>query len=117
MLADMQALITLLAAELQRPRAVSAHVSKHLTATYGVERVAGGTLPSQELAKLEDYEIDLILSPQFPPTLEDQAVVADVLGQESVPRAQWPELVRQLAARPTEAQLVTEDGQSQSVPL
>src|SRR5262245_53605570 len=64
-LGGMQTLLATLAAELERPRPVSSQVIKHLTATYAVEREAIGTFLAQELSKLEDYEIDLILSPLF----------------------------------------------------
>jgi hypothetical protein len=92
-------------------------VIKHLTATYAIEREAIGTFLTQELPKLEDYEIDLILSPLFTPSLADQAVAAELLGPTAVPREQWPKLIKELAARPTCARLVGEDGQTQNVPL
>jgi hypothetical protein len=69
------------------------------------------------MSKLEDYEIDLILSPLFTPTLCDQSVFAELLGRDAVPPEQWPALVQQLVARPTRAQFVTSDGLTHSVPL
>ena len=116
-LAGMQTLLAALATELERPRPVSGQVLKHVTVTYGVEREAVGVFLSQQLAELEDYEIDLILSPLFTPTLQDQAVIAELLGPTSIPREQWPGLVRQLTERPVSAHLLTEDGQSQTVLL
>ena len=106
-----------LAAELERPRAVTAQVADHVLGTYSIDRDALGSFLSTELPKLEDYEIDLILSPLFTPTLQDQAVFAELLGRERVPPEQWPALVRQLVARPTRARIVTEDGQVHLVPL
>ena len=58
---------------------------------------------------LEDYEHDLILSPLFTPKLADQAIFADLLGTETVPREQWPDVIQQLVSRPTRARLVTID--------
>ncbi len=113
----MPELLEPLAAELERPRELPAQVIHHLSGTYGIEREAIGPFLVNELPKLEDYEIDLALSPVFTPTLKDQAVFADLLGQESVPTAEWPGLMKQLVARPTRAQLVTEDGQKHFVPL
>lgn len=110
-------LLETLAAELERPRRLSAQVVNHLSGTYGLDRDAIGAFLVNELNKLEDYEIDLALSPVFTPTLQDQAVFADRLGQESVTAAEWPGLVQQLVARPTRARLVTEDGQIHYVPL
>ena len=110
-------LIEALAGELERPRDVSAQVVNHVIGTYGVDRDAVGTFLVGELSKLEDYEIDLILSPLFTPTLQDQAVFAALLGVESVPSTQWPALVQKLVARPTIGQFVPEDGNTHSVPL
>src|SRR5262249_44749845 len=70
-----------------------------------------------ELSNLEDYEIDLILSPVFTPKIADEAVFAELLGAATVPREQWTGLVRELEARPTRAQLVTPDGQRHTVIL
>jgi hypothetical protein len=106
-----------IACELERSREVSPQVVDHLLGSYGLSRDAIGPFLVKELPALEDYEIDLILSPLFTPTLRDQAVFAELLGRESIPSNEWPELIRQLIARPTCAQLVTEDQQTHSVRL
>lgn len=106
-----------LAAALERPREVSAQVSAHLVGTYSLTREAVGPFLADQLSKLEDYEIDLILSPLFTPTLRDQAVFAELLGHDSIPKAEWPALIQQLVARPTLAQLVTEDDVAHRVRL
>ncbi len=106
-----------LAAELERPRTVSAQVLHHLVGTYGITREKVGSFLIHELAGLEDYEIDLIFSPLFTPSLQDQAVFAEWLGRESVPATQWPGLIQPLLTRPTRARLVTEDQQTHSIPL
>ncbi len=103
--------------ELERPRELSARVVNYLRGTYDLDFDGIGPFLVKELPKLEDYEIDLILSPVFTPKLSDQAVFAELLGSDSVPPAQWPALIQQLAARPTRAQLVTSDGQRHSVTL
>ena len=106
-----------LATELERPRELTAQVIAHLCGNYGLERDALGRFLVSELARLEDYEIDLILSPLFTPTLADQAVFAERLGRDAIPVLQWPALIEQLVARPTHAQLVTSDGGKHSVYL
>src|SRR5215510_13838560 len=98
-------LIDALARELERPREMSARVLNYIGGTYGVDEDAIGDFLVNELPKLEDDEIDLILSPVFTPKLADQAIFADLLGRESIPRGQWPDLIQQLVARPTRAQL------------
>jgi hypothetical protein len=110
-------LLETLATELERPRELSARVVNYIGGTYDVDLDAIGAFLVDGLSALEDYEIDLILSPVFTPRLADQAVVAEVLGGEGVPREQWPGLIQQLVVRPTRAQLVTSDGKSHSVTL
>jgi hypothetical protein len=110
-------LIETIAGELERPRELSARVMNYITGHYGIDTFGIDAFLVDEIPKLEDDEIDLILSPVFTPKLADQAVFADLLGEESVPRDQWPALIQQLAARPTRAQLVTADGLHHSVGL
>src|SRR5262245_7060300 len=93
-----------LATELERPRELSARVLNYIEGTYSVDKDAVGVFLVQELPKLEDYEVDLILSPVFTPKLADQSIFADLLGSDPIPREQWPGLVQSLVARPTYAQ-------------
>src|SRR6266853_6666628 len=92
-------LIEALAAELERPRELSPRVLNYIEGNYGIEHDAIGVFLVKELPGLEDYEIDLILSPVFTPKLADQAVFADLLGRNSIPREEWPPLIRQLVER------------------
>ncbi len=116
-IALMSQLLASLVAELERPRDVSAQVVNHVAGTYGLSRDAVGLFLVNELPKLEDYEIDLILSPLFTPTLKDQAVFAELLGRDLVSANQQLELIAQLVERPTRAQLITEDRQMHLIPL
>ena len=86
----------MLASELERPGELSARVLNYISGNYEVDQAAVGAFLVEELPKLEDYEIDLILSPVFTPKLADQAVFAELLGGDSVPREQWPALIQQL---------------------
>jgi hypothetical protein len=106
-----------LAAELERPRELSPRVLNYIGGNYDVEHDGVGVFLVEELPKLEDYEIDLILSPVFTPKLTDQAVFAEILGRDDIGREEWPELIQQLVARPTYGQLVTLDGVAHSVKL
>jgi hypothetical protein len=110
-------LVEALAAELERVRELSPRVLNYISGTYGIDHDAVGAFLVDEMPKLEDYEIDLILSPVFTPKLTDQAVFADVLGGRSVPREEFPELIRSLVARPTRAQLLTPDNKVHAVAL
>src|SRR3954462_6587802 len=94
-------IIDALARELERPRELSARVLNYIGGTYNVDQDAIGTFLTRDLAKLEDYEVDLILSPVFTPKFADEAIFAELLGAGTIPREQWTDLVRQLAERPT----------------
>jgi hypothetical protein len=102
-------LLETLAEELERPREVTRQVSDHIWGTYEIDRDDVGNFLDTRLPDLEDYEHDLILSPLFTPKTADQALFAELLGKESVPKSEWPALVQQLAERPTRAQLITSD--------
>ena len=113
----MSKLLETLATELERPREVTRQVSDHIWGTYEIDRDAVGDFLDSKLPELEDYEHDLILSPLFTPKLADQALFAELLGNESVPKEQWPPLIQQLSSRPTRAQLITSDKQVHVVTL
>lgn len=113
----MQSFVPLLAGELERPRVLAPQVADHISSHYDVSRDQLGRFLSETLPGLEDYEVDLVLSPIFTPTLADQARLSDELDRRTLPASAWPDLVRALAARPTVAQLVTEDGVSHGAPL
>ena len=113
----MSTIVEILITELERPRELSARVLNYIGGTYGIDHDAVGAFLVEELPKLEDDDIDLILSPVFTPKLSDQVVVAESLGTKSIPRDKLQELVQQIAARRAVAQLVTPDGRAHSVPL
>src|SRR6185295_17159361 len=115
--ANVADLFETLVEELERPRDVTGQVVEHVGGTYDIERDAVGEFLDTKLPELEDYEHDLILSPLFTPKLADQALFAEVLGKESVSKAKWPEIIAQLAARPTKGQLITTDRSRHTVVL
>ena len=107
----MERLLELLAGELEQERNLPSQVARHLNATYGISRDAVGAFLEQELERLEDYEIDLILSPVFTPTLKDQAIFAPLLGKSGLTGAAIDALIQQLVARGTVAKLSADDGE------
>jgi hypothetical protein len=109
-------LLETLAVELERPRPLPARVLNYIGQTYGVDQDAIGPFLSDRLFELEDYEVDLILSPVFTPKLADQAVFAGLLDRDSVGSEQWPDLIEQLVRRPTRARLIDDVG-THIVPL
>jgi hypothetical protein len=113
----MERLFELLAGELERARDLPGQVARHLHDTYGVGRDAVGTYLDEELERLEDYEIDLLLSPVFTPSFQDQVLVAPVLGKEALTAKEIAALSQRLVDRGTSAALRTEDGQTHRVRL
>src|SRR5436305_15277405 len=95
-----------LAVELERPRELSPRVLNYISGNYDVENDGVGAFLADQLPKLEDYEIDLILSPVFTPKLTDQAVFAEILGRKQIAWDQWPKVIQELVERLTIAQLI-----------
>ncbi len=102
-------LLEKLAAELERPRELTPKVINYVSGTYGVDLDEVGAFLVDELFKLEDYEVDLILSPLFTPKLADQSAIAEFLGGESVSSEHVTELISQLEKRPTRAHVTSPD--------
>ena len=113
----MKQLIDLISLELERPRALTPQVIKHIAGTHGVGRDELSRFLEQDVPKLEDFEIDLLFSPLFTPSLQDQMPFAELLGASSVPRGQWAEIEEQLLQGPTRSCLLSEDGQEHRLEL
>jgi hypothetical protein len=113
---DLEKLVDALTTELERSRDLSGQVVRHVVGTYEIERDAIGPFLVERLSGLEDDEVDLILSPLFTPRLADQALFAQLLGRERLPRTGWPDIVRRLVERPVRARL-TIDGGTYVIPL
>ena len=103
-------LVERLAVELERPRVLSSRVVNYILQTYGLEQDGLGAFLTEGLQALEDYEIDLMLSPLFTPKLADQAIFAELLGRRSIPREQWPVLIDELVGRMTQGRLFDDSG-------
>ena len=113
----MQAFVDAVAAELERPRALLKQVVDHLASHYSVSRDELGAFFTSQLDALEDYEVDLLFSPLFTPTLTDQSLFSDLLDRQTLPASAWPVLLRKLIDRPTVAHLTTEDGITHGIKL
>jgi hypothetical protein len=92
-------------------------VADHAGSHYEVSRDELGGFLENRVAELEEFEMDLLFSPQFTPTLVDQEAFSGLLDRELLPRDRWEDLVAALVARPTVARLVTEDGAEHPVTL
>jgi hypothetical protein len=116
-LAVMKEFADAIAAELERPRPLGKQVSDHLCSHQSLSRDGIAVFLASETEKLEEYELDLIFSPLFTPSLEDQALYSELLDRSTLPASEWPALVQQLANRPVLSRLLTEDGQTSPVKL
>lgn len=113
----MQALLDLLARELERPRILPKQVLAIVSGTYGVARDGVGEFFDRQTPQLDDAEIDLLLSPVYTPKLADQAPFAALLARESVAPQAWPDLVAALEKRPTLGRVATENGSEHAIVL
>lgn len=113
----MQKFVDAIALELEKPRPLLKQVVDHASSRHEVSRDEVGRFLDEETAGLEDFEIDLLFSAQFTPTLIDQAEFAELLDTERLAASQWNELIEKLTERPTTAQLVTEDETTHAVQL
>jgi hypothetical protein len=89
----------------------------YISGHYMIDHDGIGAFLVDRLPSLEDDEVDLILSPVFTPKLTDQVIFANLLGRDSIPRNQWPNLIQQLVAKPIRARLTTPDGNTHTVTL
>lgn len=113
----MQLFVDAVATELERPRPLLKQVVDHLASHYSVSRDELGAFLTGQLDTLEDYEVDLLFSPLFTPTLPEQAVFSELLERQALPASEWPVLIRKLGDRPTVARLATEDGATHAIRL
>lgn len=113
----MQKFVEAIARELEKPRSLLKQVMDYVSSRHEVSRDELGAFLENEVDVLEDFEVDLLFSPQFTPTLVDQAAFSSLLDEERLPAVEWDALVNALAARPTVARLVTEDGAEHAVSL
>jgi len=116
-LGAMQKFVDTVAQELEKPRPLLKQVVDHAASRHEVSRDDIGSFLERAVKELEEYELDLLFSAQFTPTLVDQAAFSSLLDEELLPREKWAELVARLEARPTVARLVSEDGSEHAVEL
>ena len=90
----MQIFVDAVATELERPRPLLKQVVDHLASHYSVSRDELGAFLAEQLGALEDYEIDLLFSPLFTPSLAEQAAFSELLDHQTLPAGEWPALIQ-----------------------
>jgi hypothetical protein len=113
----MQKFVDAIAGELEKNRLLLNQVVDHVSSRHETSRDELGVFLEERVEGLEEFEIDLLFSAQFTPTLVDQSAFSELLDEEQLEREKWAALVAALTGRPTVASLETEDGQRHSVQL
>ncbi|MBG90092.1 MAG: hypothetical protein CMO80_24785 [Verrucomicrobiales bacterium] len=113
----MQEFVDAIVVELEKPRPLLKQVVDHVNSRHETSRDELGEFLENQVAELEDIEIDLLFSAQFTPTFSDQAAFSPLLDAERLERGQRDNLVQTLTNCPTVASLETEDGERHSITL
>ena len=113
----MQKFVDCVARELEKPRPILKQVVDHASSRHDVSRDEFGPFLENVVGGLEDVEIDLLFSPQFTPTLVDQAAFSPTIDEERLSEDRWSDLTAALTERPTVARLITEDGVEHAITL
>lgn len=101
--AGWEALQDRIQADLASPRPVTPQVSGHLQSHHGTAPGDEASFLQSRLSLIEEYEAELVLSPLFTPSLEDQARVSPLLSDPPPSAAAVEEMVDGLESRRIEA--------------
>jgi hypothetical protein len=80
----MQHIIDTFVQELTKVRPLSGQVMHYIHAHYLVPHDELPRFFAEEMPRLEEYEMDLIFSPMFTPTLDEQAVFSPLVDEETI---------------------------------
>lgn len=101
--AGWEALQDRIRADLAAVRPVTPQVSRHLQSHHGISPGDEASFLESRLPLLEEYEVELVLSPLFTPTQEDQARVSQLLSDPPPSAAAVEGLVERLENQGIEA--------------
>jgi hypothetical protein len=111
-------LATWIRSELAKPQVMRAQVLARLTDEFQCLTEDELTLFFEErFNQLEDYEVDLLLSPQFTARIEQQQAFSQQFTYAHYPKNQLDPLVEEILSTPTEAILNTPSGKAVHVAL
>jgi hypothetical protein len=108
-------LIKKLAEDLSRERVITPQVQEYIINQYGVNLEEFPSFFADRVPTLEDYELDLVFSPLFTPTLSDRAGYGVILGHEALGSDEVRGLIETLAQKPVYAHFLT--GHRQNIPM
>lgn len=101
-----------LAEDLSEERPISRQVQEYITDHYGYSVDDLPRFCTEKVAELEDYELDLVFSPLFTPTLEDRAEYMPILAEGHLPKADIARITKELVERSIYGHFITPDRQN-----
>jgi hypothetical protein len=114
---SLQALVNVIIQRLSLPRPLSLQVSTALADNYTVSEAEYEAFFANKLATLDDYEVDLVFSPQFTPKTDDLDVVFDCLGVQILTPVEMDTLIQQIVTAGVGMPLVLPSGSTVVLPL
>lgn len=105
-------LIKKLAEDLSRERVMTPQVQEYIINQYGVNPEEFAAFFADRVPGLEDYELDLIFSPLFTPTLSDRSGYGAILGAEALGTEEVRGLIETLVQKPVYAHFLVENRQN-----
>lgn len=114
---SLQALVNVIIQRLSLPRPLSLQVSTALADNYTVSEAEYEAFFANKLATLDDYEVDLVFSPQFTPKTDDLDAVFACLGVHVLTPAEMDTLIEQIVTAGVGMPLVLPSGSTVVLPL
>ncbi|CUT08110.1 hypothetical protein JGI9_01330 [Candidatus Kryptonium thompsonii] len=100
-----QKLIDMIEAELTKPRQITEQVLDNILSHYSYTLDQIDKFFAEEIANLEDYEIDILFSPIFTPKVQDKAMFSKILDEIEIDKDGVDEIVKELEKRSLRANL------------
>ncbi|MFN3135093.1 MAG: hypothetical protein ACK44H_05920, partial [Candidatus Kryptonium sp.] len=92
-------LIDMIEAELTKPRQITEQVLDNILSHYSYTLDQIDEFFAEEIANLEDYEIDILFSPIFTPKVQDKAIFSKILDEVEIEKGEVDEIVKELEAK------------------
>ncbi|HEY9745674.1 MAG TPA: hypothetical protein V6C99_05605 [Oculatellaceae cyanobacterium] len=103
-----------LKADLEAPRILTGQVTHAITSQYSLTTAELASFLVDKLPTLEEYEVDLLFSPQYTPTSDNRLVYIPLLGAEALCAEDVQTLKRRLVDAGLRTTITTLDGQCEA---
>ncbi len=94
-----QKLIDMIEAELTKPRQITEQILDKISSHYSYTLDQIDKFFADEIANLEDYEIDILFSPLFTPNVHDKAIFSKILDEVEIGKDEVDEILKELEAK------------------